>query len=62
MYKYLDAAYLSLSDAGNLPENVLNNHLILLIFPFYRGSEDRLFQAGFQHLRLPDGPRKSRGK
>lgn len=60
--KYRDAAYLSLCDAGNQPENVLNNHLIMLIFLLYGEAEDRLFQADFQHLRLPDGPRKSRGK
>lgn len=60
--KYLDAAYLSFSDAGNQPENVLSDHLILLIVLLYGDSEDRLFQARFQHLRLPDGPRKSRGK
>lgn len=57
--KHPDAASPSFSDAGNQPENVLNVHLILLIVLL---QKDRLFQAGFQHLRLPDGPRRSRGK
>lgn len=60
--KYLGAAYLSFSDAGNQPENVLNDHPILLMVLLYGDSQDRLFQAGFQHLRLPDGPRKCKGK